>query len=165
MRVSSTLLSVSERLLFITVATCCVPFCSAATRPSISSVDFWVRWARPRTSSATTAVNQDCLTGDELLVSNASCTTNCSVPLLRLLDQAIGLEHVSITTIHSAMNDQPVIDRSEERRTPTMLKTCGVRVRPFSRSFRCRPAWPEVSNACCRNLPGESRPKRYGCRL
>ncbi|SDS54676.1 erythrose 4-phosphate dehydrogenase [Pseudomonas asplenii] len=55
-------------------------------------------------------VNQDCLTGDELLVSNASCTTNCSVPLLRLLDQAIGLEHVSITTIHSAMNDQPVID-------------------------------------------------------
>jgi D-erythrose 4-phosphate dehydrogenase len=55
-------------------------------------------------------VNQDCLTGSELLVSNASCTTNCGVPLLRLLDQAIGLEYVSITTIHSAMNDQPVID-------------------------------------------------------
>jgi D-erythrose 4-phosphate dehydrogenase len=55
-------------------------------------------------------VNQDCLTGDELLVSNASCTTNCGVPLLRLLDQAIGMEYVSITTIHSAMNDQPVID-------------------------------------------------------
>ena len=55
-------------------------------------------------------VNQACLTGSELLVSNASCTTNCGVPLLRLLDQAIGLEYVSITTIHSAMNDQPVID-------------------------------------------------------
>ena len=55
-------------------------------------------------------VNQDCLTGDERLVSNASCTTNCGVPLLRLLNQAIGLEYVSITTIHSAMNDQPVID-------------------------------------------------------
>lgn len=55
-------------------------------------------------------VNQQDLSGHERLVSNASCTTNCGVPLLRLLDQALGLEYVSITTIHSAMNDQPVID-------------------------------------------------------
>ena len=55
-------------------------------------------------------VNQHSLTGTERLVSNASCTTNCGVPLLRLLDEAFGLEYVSITTIHSAMNDQPVID-------------------------------------------------------
>ncbi|OLU33278.1 erythrose-4-phosphate dehydrogenase [Pseudomonas sp. PA15(2017)] len=55
-------------------------------------------------------VNQQCLTGSERLVSNASCTTNCGVPLLKLLDEAVGLEYVSITTIHSAMNDQPVID-------------------------------------------------------
>jgi D-erythrose 4-phosphate dehydrogenase len=55
-------------------------------------------------------INQQELTGDELLVSAASCTTNCSVPLLRLLDQALGLDYITITTIHSAMNDQPVID-------------------------------------------------------
>ncbi|UUD62613.1 erythrose-4-phosphate dehydrogenase [Pseudomonas seleniipraecipitans] len=55
-------------------------------------------------------VNQHCLTGAERLVSNASCTTNCGVPLLKLLNEAIGLEYISITTIHSAMNDQPVID-------------------------------------------------------
>ncbi|HEX5841318.1 MAG TPA: erythrose-4-phosphate dehydrogenase [Pseudomonas sp.] len=55
-------------------------------------------------------VNQACLTGAEQLVSNASCTTNCGVPLLKLLNEAVGLEYVSITTIHSAMNDQPVID-------------------------------------------------------
>jgi D-erythrose 4-phosphate dehydrogenase len=55
-------------------------------------------------------VNQQQLSGRELLVSNASCTTNCGVPLLKLLNEAIGLEYVSITTIHSAMNDQPVID-------------------------------------------------------
>lgn len=55
-------------------------------------------------------VNQHCLTGEETLLSNASCTTNCGVPLLKLLNEAVGLEYVSITTIHSAMNDQPVID-------------------------------------------------------
>ena len=55
-------------------------------------------------------VNHQTLDGRERLVSNASCTTNCGVPLLKLLHDAIGLEQVSITTIHSAMNDQPVID-------------------------------------------------------
>jgi len=55
-------------------------------------------------------INQDRLTGDERLVSSASCTTNCGVPLLWLLHQAIGIESVSISTIHSAMNDQPLID-------------------------------------------------------
>lgn len=55
-------------------------------------------------------INHEQLTGAERLVSNASCTTNCGVPLLKLLNDAVGLEYVSITTIHSAMNDQPVID-------------------------------------------------------
>ncbi|WP_339489649.1 erythrose-4-phosphate dehydrogenase [Pseudomonas sp. EL_65y_Pfl2_R95] len=55
-------------------------------------------------------VNQHALTGAERLVSNASCTTNCGVPLLKVLNKAVGIEYVSITTIHSAMNDQPVID-------------------------------------------------------
>ncbi|MBF8778892.1 erythrose-4-phosphate dehydrogenase [Pseudomonas fulva] len=55
-------------------------------------------------------INHQTLTGSERLVSNASCTTNCGVPLLRVLDDAFGIEYVSITTIHSAMNDQPVID-------------------------------------------------------
>ncbi|TLX60810.1 erythrose-4-phosphate dehydrogenase [Stutzerimonas nosocomialis] len=55
-------------------------------------------------------VNQGCLTGRERLVSNASCTTNCGVPVLKLLNEAVGIEYASITTIHSAMNDQPVID-------------------------------------------------------
>ena len=49
-------------------------------------------------------VNQQRLSGAEKLVSNASCTTNCAVPLLKLLNETLGIEYVSITTIHSAMN-------------------------------------------------------------
>ena len=71
-------------------------------------------------------VNQQRLTGCERLVSNASCTTNCSVPLLKLLHEHLGLEQVSITTIHSAMNDQPVIDayhHVELRRTRSAFQS------------------------------------------
>lgn len=55
-------------------------------------------------------VNEQQLDDSQRLVSNASCTTNCGVPVLKLLNERIGLDYVSITTIHSAMNDQPVID-------------------------------------------------------
>lgn len=55
-------------------------------------------------------VNHELLTGSEQILSNASCTTNCSLPILKLLTESIGIEQVIITTIHSAMNDQPVID-------------------------------------------------------
>ncbi len=55
-------------------------------------------------------VNDDQLKSEHRVVSNASCTTNCIVPVLDLLDKQLGIEHGVITTIHSAMNDQPVID-------------------------------------------------------
>ncbi|WP_323846471.1 type I glyceraldehyde-3-phosphate dehydrogenase [Microbulbifer magnicolonia] len=55
-------------------------------------------------------VNDTSLTGDEKIISAASCTTNCSVPVIAALDKAFGIEAGVITTIHSAMNDQPVSD-------------------------------------------------------
>jgi erythrose-4-phosphate dehydrogenase len=55
-------------------------------------------------------VNHRELTGAEKVISNASCTTNCIVPVIQVLNRALGIEHGVITTIHSAMNDQPVID-------------------------------------------------------
>lgn len=55
-------------------------------------------------------VNHQQLSGREQIISNASCTTNCGVPVLKLLHETVGIEQVLITTIHSAMNDQPVID-------------------------------------------------------
>ncbi|WP_193162679.1 type I glyceraldehyde-3-phosphate dehydrogenase [Microbulbifer hainanensis] len=55
-------------------------------------------------------VNDKILTGGETIVSAASCTTNCSVPVIYALDRAFGIDAGVITTIHSAMNDQPVSD-------------------------------------------------------
>ena len=55
-------------------------------------------------------VNESLLTADMTIVSAASCTTNCIVPIIDCLNREIGIEQGVITTIHSAMNDQPVID-------------------------------------------------------
>jgi len=55
-------------------------------------------------------VNHESLGADDTILSNASCTTNCIVPVLKILDDEFGIASGVITTIHSAMNDQPVID-------------------------------------------------------
>ena len=55
-------------------------------------------------------VNHRILKKEHSIISNASCTTNCVIPVLYVLDRAYGIESGSITTIHSAMHDQPVID-------------------------------------------------------
>jgi D-erythrose 4-phosphate dehydrogenase len=55
-------------------------------------------------------VNHQTLSAADRIVSNASCTTNGIVPIIKALDDAFGIESGTITTIHSAMNDQPVLD-------------------------------------------------------
>ena len=55
-------------------------------------------------------INQHILSGDETIISSASCSTNCVVPVIKVLNDQFGVEAGVITTIHSAMNDQPVID-------------------------------------------------------
>ncbi len=56
-------------------------------------------------------VNHDKLTKDHLIVSNASCTTNCLVPVAKVLHDAVGIERGMMTTIHSYTNDQPSLDQ------------------------------------------------------
>ena len=71
-------------------------------------------------------VNHGQLEGQERLVSNASCTTNAIVPVLDLLQREIGLEQVLLTTLHSAMNDQPLIDgyhHADLRRTRSAMQS------------------------------------------
>jgi glyceraldehyde 3-phosphate dehydrogenase len=55
-------------------------------------------------------VNEDVLTGKEVFLSNASCTTNCLAPMVKVLHQTFGLDHGFMTTIHSYTNDQRLLD-------------------------------------------------------
>jgi erythrose-4-phosphate dehydrogenase len=55
-------------------------------------------------------INHKTLDRSHRIISSASCTTNCVVPVIKALDDEFGVEYGVITTIHSAMNDQPVID-------------------------------------------------------
>jgi glyceraldehyde 3-phosphate dehydrogenase len=55
-------------------------------------------------------VNHKSLTKDDMVISNASCTTNCLVPVVKVLHDAIGLEKGMMTTIHSYTGDQPTLD-------------------------------------------------------
>lgn len=55
-------------------------------------------------------VNHRELQAQQQIASNASCTTNAIVPVIKALHEAVGIESGTITTIHSAMNDQPVLD-------------------------------------------------------
>lgn len=55
-------------------------------------------------------VNDNILTTHDLVVSNASCTTNCLAPVAYVLNNAIGIKNGLMTTIHSYTGDQPVLD-------------------------------------------------------
>ena len=70
------------------------------SQPAQSDVDWTVVYG----------VNHKQLQAQHSIVSNASCTTNGIVPVIKALEDTVGIESGTITTIHSAMNDQPVLD-------------------------------------------------------
>ncbi|MEO0663420.1 MAG: type I glyceraldehyde-3-phosphate dehydrogenase, partial [Planctomycetota bacterium] len=55
-------------------------------------------------------VNETTLKGDDLIISNASCTTNCLAPMAKALDDAFGIQHGLMTTVHAYTNDQRILD-------------------------------------------------------
>jgi glyceraldehyde 3-phosphate dehydrogenase len=55
-------------------------------------------------------VNDDLITGSEEIVSNASCTTNCLAPMVKVLEDNFGIEKGYMTTIHAYTNDQNILD-------------------------------------------------------
>ncbi len=56
-------------------------------------------------------VNHDTLTPADVIVSNASCTTNCLAPVAKVLNDTVGIERGFMTTIHSYTNDQRMLDQ------------------------------------------------------
>jgi glyceraldehyde 3-phosphate dehydrogenase len=55
-------------------------------------------------------VNDEVLKGNEQVISNASCTTNCLAPMVKVLNDAFGVEKGFMTTVHSYTNDQRLLD-------------------------------------------------------
>lgn len=60
-------------------------------------------------------VNHMDLTADDIIVSNASCTTNCLAPMAKVIDDAFGIEDGLITTIHAYTGSQPTLDRGNKK--------------------------------------------------
>ncbi|ANT64427.1 MULTISPECIES: type I glyceraldehyde-3-phosphate dehydrogenase [Prosthecochloris] len=70
-------------------------------------------------------VNDDVITGEEEIVSNASCTTNCLAPMAKVLEDNFGIEKGFMTTVHAVTNDQRILDlpHSDLRRARTAMSS------------------------------------------
>ena len=86
----------------------------AASRPHLDAGAKRVLISAPADGVSKTivyGVNQDSLTAEDVIVSNASCTTNCLAPVAKVLHEAVGIERGFMTTIHSYTNDQRMLDQ------------------------------------------------------
>ena len=59
-----------------------------------------------------------------MVISNASCTTNCLAPVAKVLNDAFGIEQGIMTTIHSYTNDQPSLDQITRTSTAPAPQPC-----------------------------------------
>ncbi|GMN01643.1 type I glyceraldehyde-3-phosphate dehydrogenase [Erythrobacter sp. MTPC3] len=85
-----------------------------ACRPHLSAGAKRVLISAPAKNVSATivyGVNHDVLTADDVIVSNASCTTNCLSPIAKVLNDTVGIERGFMTTIHSYTNDQRMLDQ------------------------------------------------------
>lgn len=71
-------------------------------------------------------VNHTLLRQNHIIVSNASCTTNCLAPVAKILDEAIGIKNGFMTTIHSYTGDQPTLDKSHKDFYRARAAACSI---------------------------------------
>ena len=78
-------------------------------------------------------VNDDILEDTDVIVSAASCTTNCLAPVLKVIDDNFGIERGFMTTIHAYTNDQVTLDVSHKKGiTERRGRACGLNIIPTS---------------------------------
>ncbi|OYX66681.1 MAG: type I glyceraldehyde-3-phosphate dehydrogenase [Sphingomonadales bacterium 32-64-17] len=85
-----------------------------AAKPHLDAGAKRVLISAPATGVSATVVygvNHEILTADDIIVSNASCTTNCLSPVAKVLNDLVGIERGFMTTIHSYTNDQRMLDQ------------------------------------------------------
>jgi glyceraldehyde 3-phosphate dehydrogenase len=87
-------------------------------------------------------VNDDTLTADDIVVSNASCTTNCLAPVAKVLHDKFGIVNGFMTTIHAYTNDQNVLDQAHS--DPYRARAAAQNMIPTP-----RPARPVRLGLCC----------------
>ncbi|MFM8889803.1 MAG: type I glyceraldehyde-3-phosphate dehydrogenase [Solirubrobacterales bacterium] len=92
-----------------------------ASRPHLAAGAKRVIISAPATGVSKTivyGVNHETLTAEDVIISNASCTTNCLAPMAKVIHEAIGIEHGLMTTIHAYTSDQRLQDlpHSDPRR-------------------------------------------------
>ncbi len=76
--------------------------------------------------SVVLGVNEDILTGDEKIISNASCTTNCAAPMVKVLDENWGVELGYISTIHAYTGDQRLHDAPHSDLRRARAANCSI---------------------------------------
>ena len=89
-----------------------------ASRPHLAAGAKRVIISAPATGVSKTivfGVNHETLTAEDVIISNASCTTNCLAPVAKVLNDVIGIERGFMTTIHSYTNDQNLVDNFHKK--------------------------------------------------
>ncbi len=71
-------------------------------------------------------INDDILTADEIILSNASCTTNCAAPMIKIIDELCEIESGYITTVHSYTGDQRLLDAPHKDLRRARAAACSI---------------------------------------